>query len=392
MARIVFAMLPEPGHLLPTYKLAKKLMSRGHDVVYLVPAWCQKQLQDQGLNSIAGSEELRQAVISAGAARLEDANRMIFDSKTETLKLLRSTTIDLIVVDGFLPALASMATDQGTAAVLLHTNLQVMPELLINDRSSFASGTNSPAVSSLKLIELILCPREFEFSRYSSNNRGFYYIEPSVDLDREEPSFSWGSIPNDKPLIYCSFGSQARLAARETKALTQNVIDAMAAKPNWSMVLSIGAYQSAEEFRSPPPNVMLVNWAPQLQVLKRTSIMITHGGLGTIKECILLGVPMIVFPLMRDQPFNAARVAYHGIGLRGDTSHPSIEDMLFLIGRIESDPSFKARIEAMRARFLETEESWKGPDMIEKIVALAQRRQQEKKRGLKGQVHSLSRT
>ena len=120
--------------------------------------------------------------------------------------------------------------------------------------------------------------------------------------------------------------------------------------------------------------------------------MITHGGLGTIKECILLGVPMVVFPLMRDQPFNAARVAYHGIGLRGDTSHPSVENVLGLISRIESDPGFKARIEVMRARFLEAEGSWKGPDIIEKLVALVQRRQQERKTGLEAQEPSLSRT
>jgi UDP:flavonoid glycosyltransferase YjiC (YdhE family) len=392
MARIAFAMLPEPGHMFPTYKLAKKLRSRGHDIVYLAPTWGQTWLQDEELDCITGLEDLWEAIISAGASGLADANRIILGSRAEILRLLSLTAMDLIIIDGFLPAVASVAMDVGVTAVLLHTNLQSMPELLIGDSSSFAAGTNSPFVSSLKIVEMVLCPREFEFSSYSSNNRARYYIEPSVDLDREEPSSSWGDIPNDKPLIYCSFGSQARFAARETKALMQNVIDAMAAKPDWSMVLSIGTYQSAEEFRCPPPNVTLVNWAPQIRVLRRTSIMITHGGLGTIKECILLGVPMIVFPLMRDQPFNAARVAYHGIGLRGDTSHPSVENMLLMIGRIDSDPSFKARIEAMRARFLEAEGSWKGPDMIEKLVGLAQRRQQERKGLLKGQEQSLSRT
>lgn len=374
MAKIIFAMLPEAGHLLPTYKLAKDLKARGHDVCFVTARYCEKELRAEGFDRISGFEELWQTVLDAGASGLDDANRIILDFRTEIVRVLRRAESGLIVVDGFLPAMGLIALEHGFPAVLLHTNLQAMPKLIINSSLFVGDDPGAAALSSLKIVEMVLCPREFEFTRSLANNRTRYYIEPSVALERNEPPFSWGRIDNDRPLIYCSLGSQSRFF-EEGRNFLQVAIDALAARQDWQMVLSIGNHLTAGDFRDVPPNVELVNWAPQLTLLKRASIMITHGGLGTIKECILLGVPMIVFPLMRDQPRNAARVVYHGLGLRGDLRQVSVEQLRFLIGKIDSDPSFKMRMETMRDSFLEAEAAGKGVKIIEKILAVIERTQ-----------------
>jgi zeaxanthin glucosyltransferase len=391
MARIVFAMMPEPGHLFPTYKLAKELRSRGHSIHYLVAEWCEKHLRDQGLDYTTGSEALWHAVFSAGPSNLEDANRTLLDFKAEALKLLRSTAMDLIIVDGFLHALALIARDYGSPAILLHTNFHNVPRLPLESDLRVYSGASGSSPSSLNVIELILCPRDLDFSRVSTDGRTRYHIEPSVDLEREEPDFFWGNIDDDRPLIYCSLGSQSSVAKDERKKLLQAVLGAMAVRQDCRMVLSIGTRLTAADFRSPPPNVMLVNWAPQLTVLRKASVMINHGGLGTVKECILCGVPMIIFPLLNDQPMNAARVVYHGLGLRGDMRHASVEGILSSIRRLESDDSYKTRIEAMRDRFLEAETSLKGPNIIEKFLALHERKRQERNGSPHQRDRSLSR-
>ena len=95
--------------------------------------------------------------------------------------------------------------------------------------------------------------------------------------------------------------------------------------------------------------------------------MINHGGLGTIKECIYFGVPMIVFPMMRDQPGNAARVAYHGLGIVGQ-SRVSAGQVNALIDTVERNPSFRARAEAMGKKFREIEDSGIGIQVIERLV------------------------
>lgn len=55
-------------------------------------------------------------------------------------------------------------------------------------------------------------------------------------------------------------------------------------------------------------------YLPQRYVLQRASVVVTHGGLGTIKESVHAGIPIIVLPALFDQPFNAMRVRYHGLG------------------------------------------------------------------------------
>jgi UDP:flavonoid glycosyltransferase YjiC (YdhE family) len=96
--------------------------------------------------------------------------------------------------------------------------------------------------------------------------------------------------------------------------------------------------------------------------------MITHGGINSIKECIFLGVPMIILPVSGDQPMNAARIEYHGLGIRGNLRKASVERIQALISKIEQNPSYKTRIEAMRQRFLEVESSGVGARVIEEII------------------------
>jgi MGT family glycosyltransferase len=205
-----------------------------------------------------------------------------------------------------------------------------------------------------------------------TRNRSVYYIEASIDMRSDEPSFDWEQVNESLPLIFCSLGSQAHLY-QESKQVFHTIIEAMRARPGWQMILSVGRHLSAE-FSALPPNVLVVNWAPQLEILKRASIMITHGGLGAVKECILLGVPMIVFPMSRNQPMSGARVVYHGLGVRGDMRRVTVESVHALVEKIERNPSYKQRVREMSEKFREVEESGRGVKIIEKILGVLERK------------------
>jgi len=51
-------------------------------------------------------------------------------------------------------------------------------------------------------------------------------------------------------------------------------------------------------------------------VLPYCSAVVTHGGHGTVLKALAAGVPLVIAPLGRDQPDNAARVIHAGAGLR----------------------------------------------------------------------------
>jgi UDP:flavonoid glycosyltransferase YjiC (YdhE family) len=109
-------------------------------------------------------------------------------------------------------------------------------------------------------------------------------------------------------------------------------------------VIALGRNLEPASFCGAGSGVTLVNYAPQQEMLKRATLMITHGGLGSIKECIYFGVPMLVYPFDTDQPANAARVAFHGLGLTDDTHNASVEQILDCVKKVQSDPSYRSRV------------------------------------------------
>ncbi|QLE49524.1 UDP-glucuronosyltransferase-like glycosyl transferase [Nostoc sp. C057] len=218
----------------------------------------------------------------------------------------------------------------------------------------------------LKLTHLVLCPKELDLPNILREK--CYYAEASIDLQREEPSFVWSNLDKNKSLIYCSLGTTVNtfstLGINRIKQLFQNVIDAVSLKNEYQLVLSISDYISVEDFEYIPENIIVVNKAPQLGLLKKASIAIIAGGINTIKECIFCGVPMIVFPVWADQPDNAERIEYHGLGVVADVNNTSTNLIVDLIETIENDLLLKQRLKIWGEKFQDIEKSGMATQFI----------------------------
>jgi UDP:flavonoid glycosyltransferase YjiC (YdhE family) len=373
MATIVYAMLNESGHLIPTFKLSRTLKTHGHRIIYLTDRHLQSYVDAQGFECLAIVNEVLQEQ-SSDVLGLDGANEKLLALRRRTVRIIEELNADLFIVDAFLPASAWVAVEAGFPSILLNTNLEShLPKTLLSNALTIRDEFGAAESRRLKVPEIILCPKDLDFPHTIKEFGRQYYAEPSVDLDRSEPPFDWSRIDPSSPLIYCSLGTQSYLYGRGNDLL-QRVVDAMAANPRWQMVISIGHSFEKHAFKEVPPNVFLVDWAPQVELLKRSDIMITHGGLGTVKECISLGVPMIVIPLIRDQPHNAARVVYHGLGLRGDVRSVTPDQINTLIEHIYAVPTFKQKIETMRQKFRKAEAEQKSVKIIEKALEIIARK------------------
>ena len=79
---------------------------------------------------------------------------------------------------------------------------------------------------------------------------------------------------------------------------------------------------------------------------------------------------MLVFPLTEDQPANAARVEHHGLGLVANIETASEESIGLLIDRIDRDPEFKSRVDAMKEVFLRVEREQPAVRIIEDMLGM----------------------
>jgi UDP:flavonoid glycosyltransferase YjiC (YdhE family) len=66
--------------------------------------------------------------------------------------------------------------------------------------------------------------------------------------------------------------------------------------------------------RRVPEGVVLAHYVPQLALLDRADLMITHGGANSVAECLSRGRPLVVVPICNDQPLQARFLAQSGAG------------------------------------------------------------------------------
>jgi len=74
-------------------------------------------------------------------------------------------------------------------------------------------------------------------------------------------------------------------------------------------------------------------------VMREASLVVTHGGHGTVARAMLHKLPMLVIPHGRDQDGNAARIAAHGAGLMLPPSAGS-DEILGALKRLLDEPAF----------------------------------------------------
>ncbi len=94
------------------------------------------------------------------------------------------------------------------------------------------------------------------------------------------------------------------------------------------------------------------SWVPQLQVLKNADVVVMHGGVNTADECVVNGVPMLVYcGNETDMAGTTARVVHHGIGIAGDRQRDSTQDIRGHIDRLLRESHFKDNVRRLQQSY-----------------------------------------
>ncbi|MBS0340757.1 MAG: glycosyltransferase family 1 protein [Proteobacteria bacterium] len=167
------------------------------------------------------------------------------------------------------------------------------------------------------------------------------YVGPLLEM----PSWArerWTSPParDARPFVLVSFSTTNQGQAD----VLQRVMSGLAGEPV-DVVVTLG--KALEGLRLPSPaNVTVLPNAAHDDLLAQARAVVTHGGHGTVMRSLCHGVPLVVLPMGRDQNDNAARIDYHGAGLRLD---PSASSQMIgqAVRRLLCEPSFAERAMAI---------------------------------------------
>ena len=138
----------------------------------------------------------------------------------------------------------------------------------------------------------------------------YYFLGPPYEERPIDTSFTFKKDENKK-LIYISFGTLFGEID-----LFKKCIETFKNSKEFQIIMSIGKNINIKDLGDIPVNFNIYNHVPQLQVLKETDIFITHGGLNSINEGIILkNLPFIIIPIFFDQFGNAKQLEKLGAAI-----------------------------------------------------------------------------
>ncbi len=193
----------------------------------------------------------------------------------------------------------------------------------------------------------------------------FHYAGPFVEkAPRPSVDFPWDRL-DGRPIIYASLGT-----TRNVQPSVFRMIAAACESLELQLVVSLGNRFEPELLSDLPGSAVVVKYAPQLDILKRAAIVITHGGSNTVLEALFEGKPMIAIPIAYDQPAVSLRLARCKVAEVLPIMRLSARQIRAAVTKILHDPSYREAAVAIRNQMQAINGSARAADVIEEALAL----------------------
>ena len=403
--------------------LARQVRERGHEVFFICMADGEPMVRAAGLDIFVYGEEIfpagamterwRQLSSLSGTEALRFTVNLFADTCRAALadgeRALRESRADALVLDATIRGLNLVAMHLGIpylhADCALHFDLSGHAPLCLFDwphqpdpegfarnlkgvksfgrmavpivamereygrRVGLPTDLEEATTRRLALGQITQTPREFDFPGDHWPTHFHYtgpWHEPSL---RPAVDFPWERITGE-PLIYASMGTLQNGSERIFQTIA-----AAAQAPGRQLVLSIGKNLQPGKIGPLAPNTILVAQAPQLEILQRASLCITHAGLNTTLESLTAGVPMVAIPITNDQPGVGARIAYTGTGvvvpLQELADEAGVPKLRGAIDKILNEPGYRENARRIQQAIARTNGLQLAADLIDRKLRQA---------------------
>ncbi|CAI4222143.1 unnamed protein product [Auanema sp. JU1783] len=285
---------------------------------------CQSMINDEAFLSLLKSSHFDLAIMEmfhfcpAGILHIAGVPKIIMASAlgiTPAHMEILDVPTSLSFVPTFLTHMGSKMTllDRMYNVVFSFSSKILYWKLLYSEQALIQSKfPNFPCLYQLfksKLDYLLLNTNEFTESTRPTLSSIKYVGGVTTDQPKElQPEFDSILSRGQKGTVFFSLGSLVKSSEMPTH-IRRAFFEAFLSFPEYEFIWKDDV---ASNFSY--PNIHFRRWVPQVDLLAdpRLKLFITHGGMNSIQEALLFGVPMITMPLFADQDANAALAAERG--------------------------------------------------------------------------------
>ncbi|MBV9762243.1 MAG: glycosyltransferase [Acidobacteriaceae bacterium] len=405
---------PVPGHIHPFGALGRELIARGHRVTLFHMPDVEQRARREGLEFVSiGASDHPAGTLPGVLSQLTRLNglaalRFTIDAYRKTTEMfsrdapqaMRAAGVEFLLVDQtelegssiaarlglrFVTICAAMALDREASIPPPFTDwpysdtlfararnrlgyaisdrmLRGIPAVINRFRKQWAlRPIASPRETFSALAEISQQPPAFDYPRRELP-KPFHYVGPLRRPPLAPIPFPWEKL-DGRPLIYASLGTlqNAREATFRSFAEACIGIDAQ-------LVLTHGGGLTDQEAAALPGNPVVVPYAPQLELLERAGLTLTHAGLNTVLDSLSCGVPMVTVPITYEQPAIAGRVAWCGAGRVVPFAKLKADRLRYELGEVLSNPSYRAAAARVRESIQQAGGVRRAADLIESFL------------------------
>lgn len=389
------------GHLIPTFYIAKQLEDSGYKVYYVGIEETVKEVKKLGFNSYS--------IFRDEKAKLQNPLERILQGELDEIVKEIKPKIILVTVFNILETFFFYYKYKIKVAFLWSHFPENNAQLHLSRYSKFLKDRlgamfleESNADNFLMLInhiaglghkidtlEDIISPLN-EFAHFITLSKELLiqqdlhfdnevYLGPCVfdknlfDVNDEflknELKLPHYFLDNHK-IIYCSLGtSSTQVDAIKSLTIFSEIIKCANSEmlKGYQFIIACGGLIDSLKKQYLNDNVHLYEWVPQIEVLKYSSLACIHGGMGSIKECIIENTPMLITPLGRDQFYNAKLISHHNLGVEVDINQIKNDELLSIMQNILKDTEIKENLRNMKTFFDSDGKEKKGLKYINEI-------------------------
>jgi zeaxanthin glucosyltransferase len=413
MARLGAFCFPGTGHINPMTALARRLQQRGHEVVIFGIADIEARVRaagvefhrigqrdyplgtlqklDQRLGELKGLATFRftvERVRNTAGMILRDGPAAVLEEKVDALLVdeadmggsvaehlgLPFVSIaffpPLIQDDRVPPFCFEWKAGQGVVSRLrnrlgfrlLSWFAAPIFDLVNEQRRTWGLTAFKRSTDALsKLAQIAQMPRALEFD-IEELPPELHYSGPFVDArQRPQVDFPWDRL-DGRPLVYASLGTLQNGSEEIFRTIAESC-----AGLDVQLVISLGGGLDPEQLGRLAGEPLVVRYAPQLEIVKRAAVVITHAGLNTVLESLAEGVPLVALPLGNDQPGVAARVAARGAGIVLSRRRLSADKLRSAVRAVLTDSRYRMAAERLRAAMSKVD----GLEVAAKVIEQA---------------------
>ena len=223
---------------------------------------------------------------------------------------------------------------------------------------SYLESTISP------YLVLALAPPEFEYPRHSWPP-AVHFVGPSLwDRPQDYAEPAWlEALPSDRPLVYATIGTVQSVYQSSFFGTLFEAARGLDA----DVVVTTGGNLS--DLPTPPGNVRVERYVPNSIIIPKAQIVLHHGGVSSTLGTLLHGKPAVTVPFADDQPDNAQRIRWLGVGTSVDPYSVSSAALRTAIETALMSVAMRERAEALGRTLRQYDASGTGAALLERLAA-----------------------